>query len=183
MTHQPDMAVTILVLTYLHGLSHGRVSLIILLRHHLLHRRPRHPDRHQLSPPPTDCCVTPRLRRPALARMGPWSRRPSPFHPFLASPAPAPSLQAKVPSPRPPSPPKDERALSRSTYMHRHSAHSSPTMARVRLIGDPYLRRFFSGNGPPPPIDCYVSPSPFDATRTPPTMARVRRLCPPPSDC
>ena len=145
MTHQPDMAATILVLTYLHGLSHGRVSLIILLRHHLLHRRPRHPDRHQLSPPPTDCCVTPRLRRPALARMGPCSRRPSPFHPFLASPAPAPSLQAKVPSPRPPSPPKEERALSRSMYMHHHSARAWSARAQVcRIVGSCH-RRFFSG--------------------------------------
>ena len=167
------MALTFLVTTYHFGRCHGRLSSISILLRHLLRRRPRHLDRRRIPLPPIDCWVSARIRRHSLARLGPRSLRPSSFHPSSASPAP-PTSCPPLP-PRPPSTPQEERSLSRSTLMQRDSAHSSPTMARVRRIGGPYLRRFFSGNSPPP-IDCCVSPSPFDATRPPPTMARVHRL-------
>ena len=123
MMHQTNMVGAILVLPYLYGIDLGRCTPLFPHGNNLFTRRCRLHHRRIHNPPPIDCCVFLRLRRPLVPRLGPRSRRPStvdtaptsfPTEAFSVRPPLEPKYQ-RPPSFRPSSSPPPSKAFSAAT--------------------------------------------------------------------
>lgn len=147
--HQTDMVGAILVLPYLYGIDLGRCTPLFPHGNTILPRRRRLHHRRIHNPPPIDCCVFLRLRRPLVPRLGPRSRRPS-----TVDTAPT-SFPTEALSVRPPLEPRHQRPPS-------FRPSSSPPPSKAFSAATVHIN--------PPPIDCCFLP-----TRPPSTVARSCR--------